>query len=183
MVYLNKPLRDRHTSSVEACLSKESEIRTIIEWCSLESVKADSWRLWCDGYGYNLEATEDYKIKLSYKKPEKESTRDIFAKAKLDDIIRHSSRMILTSFQDNTLLYWLLGKDNKLRLVLIKDENKTNLNPFYFGMKTLQTIIKILKYNKAYGRNLKLEYSKRIGLFKGKYSSVLKDLNIGDKNG
>lgn len=181
MVYLNKPLRDRHTSSVEACLSKESEIRTIIEWCGLESVQADSWRLWCDGYGYNLEATEDYKIKLSYEKPEKESTADIFAKSELENILRHSTRMILTTFYPNNLLYWLLGKDNKLRLILIKnDGQKINMNPFFFGMEMLQTIVKILKYNKAWGRNLKLTYSQRFYLARGKYNSVLKDLNIGE---
>jgi hypothetical protein len=183
MVYLNKPLRDKHISSVEACLSKKSEIRTIIEWCSLESVRADSWRLWCDGYGYNLEATEDYQINLSYIKPEQESTGDILAKSGLNNILRHSDRMILTTFSNN-YLYWLLGKDNKLRLILIKDdEQKVNLNPFFFGMKMLQTIVGILKYNKDTKRNIKLKYSKKFALVKGKYRSVLKDLNIGEQNG
>lgn len=144
---------DQALMNVSLFLPEDKEILDIIKFCQLRPSE-DSWKIWHDHLGNHINISNDKKPS-SYKDSPLSHTNKI-----ITDLYYKSLPKQLGSFATQTVILfgegdkatsnvafiWLLGKDNRLRLLTYaKNEWIENYPPLSIGLKTLRTIVRNLK--------------------------------------
>lgn len=140
----NKVIKEKKALiTVNAFLPKDKEIHRIIKYCSFSC--DDDWRIWHDEHNniINFDRTE---ILLSLNQNNHVATKDIYYCSSSKMIIEKSIGASITYLNNKDAYIWLLGKDNKLRVLKYSTIHLTNnILPISLGLTAVRKAIKKLK--------------------------------------
>jgi len=133
--------------SLKAFLKEEYNLLNIIELCHLEPQRIDSWRYWVDDVGNTISIIKN-KQRLFIDAEHKVKITDLFYKSYPKDLILKSKQqLILYSSKDNCIIIFLLGNDNRLRVIQYNSAWEIK-QPLSYGISLLQKVVKTLINNK-----------------------------------
>jgi len=146
--------KEQAFESVKAYLPRNKEIIKIIEVCDLYPMD-DSWKKWTDHLGSYIHIFSKKNIKSFIYSPFDKSERivtDLYFKSHPNKISEISKWAFISFGKDSSVLnicfLWLLGKDNRLRLLSYSNGKwQKNYPPLISGIDTLHPIIKYLNVN------------------------------------
>lgn len=134
--------RSKNLESIVAFFQDE-QIRKLLNYCSFDNDLKDNWKYWEDNYKNVLKLDSkknQLKLELVYE-PDLELTNDLYCFSKPQLIAENSSKGFIKFEPENAYL-WLLGRDNKLRIIKYNNNGSTeNLIPIYFGLKCVKKVI------------------------------------------
>lgn len=132
--------RKQCLASLQAYLSEDKEITTIINYCDLWPT--EGWRIWQNEYSPYLKTTDLHKIVLRYKEEDYFfKKRDLYAYSSLPDVANMSKKLLLISCNDR-FDFLFLGKDDKLRYRRYQGEQYRNEPPLFLPLDIIRELIK-----------------------------------------
>lgn len=158
--------RKKALASAEAFLPKDPGVIEIIKMCDLYPAN-DGWRKWTDHLGNFIQIHNNKKVVSFVNNPTNPDERiitDIFYKSPPEKLFNMSQWAFISFGRDNNDIFnicfiWLLGADDRLRLLSYSDgEWLSNSPPLICGIDNLKSILKfknIDDYSKADILNIK----------------------------
>ena len=142
--------KEKALASVKAFLAKNLEVVSLISLCDLYPTQ-DSWRKWTDHQGNFIQIHNNKKVISFTSNPLNQEDRivtDVYFKSFPKKIFSISKWGFISFGRDNNNAFsicflWLLGHDNRLRLLTYTDGRWIkNSPPLIAGIDTLLSIIK-----------------------------------------
>lgn len=138
--------REQAIQSIKAFLPDEPEVESVIRYCDLHPVH-DSWKIWTDNLGSFLQVYNNKKLTSFTNNPqniEEKIITDLYHQSKPKKLASMSTRAFIAQGEDICFI-WLLGEDDRLRLITNKDEVWTKNYPVMScGIQTILPIVTLL---------------------------------------
>lgn len=141
----------KELASARAFLDDSEIFPKIVKYCYLIPDK-NTWMLWYDEAGNKLRIAQNKKIHIYPARKPAQTTRDIFIKSHINQILNHSKWHYILIAQNNIELIWTLSNfDERLRLSLkINDIWQKNIMPIMTGYETLKLVIQKQKITEKF---------------------------------
>lgn len=140
--------REQALASLQAFLPNDNEIVKIINFCDLDPINPDNWRIWGNEYSFFIKVKKNKKLLISWQEEDfLAPKKDLYAYANIKDVANISKTLLFIAeediAEDNYCFSFLfLGKDEKLRYRRYVKNIYRNDPPLSLSIDDIRTLIK-----------------------------------------